>query len=502
MKVLLVHPSPLMYSEIYLRLEPLGLLRVAEAVRQAGNEVRVIDLQVFDHKEYWKQIDDFRPDVVAFGVNYLANIPEVIDLSKDTKKRLPDVFIFCGGHSISFVIDEVLEHADGAIDCVLKGEGEDASPLIVEASRDGVDGLHQIPGVVTRDGQGPPAQLVESLEKHPPARDLTRNRKKYFIGHLDPCASIEFTRGCPWDCSFCSAWTFYGRSYRKLSVEAAVEEMKTIKEPNVFIVDDVAFIRSEHGNALADAIQSAGIEKKYYLETRSDVLLRNRDVFARWVKMGMEYMFLGIEAIDEEGLKAFRKRSSMDQNFEALEVARELGIRVAINIIADPAWDVDRFEILRAWAMEVPEIVHVTVQTPYPGTEIWHTESRKLTTLDYRLFDVQHAVMPTTLPLHRFYEELVKTQSVLNKKHLGWSALKGAGMIAVDRLLHGQTNFVKMMWKFSSVYNPKRQMADHQRPVKYEMRPPADEPCKPKANDLFVHHTDTKSSPGMATSNA
>ncbi|MBI1374064.1 MAG: hopanoid C-3 methylase HpnR [Phycisphaera sp.] len=502
MKVLCVHPSPLMFSEIYLRLEPLGLLRVAEAIRQGGHDVRVVDLQVFKQTEYFKQIDEFRPDVVAFSLNYLANIPEVLDLAKATKKRLPDVFIFCGGHSVSFVVDEVLEHGDGAIDCILKGEGEDGSPMIVDACHDGGDALLQIPGVITRDGSGPPPQLVEDLEKHPPARDLTRNRKKYFIGHLDPCASIEFTRGCPWDCSFCSAWTFYGRSYRKMSTEGAVQELLSIQEPNVFIVDDVAFIKPEHGHGLAEGMERAGIKKKYYLETRSDVLLRNRDVFERWVKLGMEYMFLGVEAMDEEGLKAFRKRSSMDQNTEALAVARELGITVAVNIIADPAWDKGRFEVLRAWAMEVPEIVHVTVQTPYPGTEIWHTESRKLTTLDYRLFDVQHAVLPTQMSLREFYEELVKTQNVLNKKHLGWAALKGAASIAVDRLLHGQTNFVKMLWKFSSVYNPDRQMADHARPVTYAMRPPGDDHSKPKQGSMFVHNTDTHHSPGLAAANS
>jgi len=348
--------------------------------------------------------------------------------------------------------------------------------------------LLDVPGVVTREGKGPAPQLLDSLDDHPPARDLTRKRHKYFIGHMDPSASIEFTRGCPWDCSFCSAWTFYGRSYRKLSPEAACDELASIREPHVFIVDDVAFIKPEHGNALADGIERRGIKKEYYLETRADVLLRNRDVFQRWAKLGLSYMFLGIEALDAEGLKAFRKRSTPNQNFEALEVARGLGIEVAINIIVDPAWDRERFEHLREWALKVPDIVHCTVQTPSPGTEIWHTEARKLTTLDYRLFDVQHAVMPTTLPLHEFYEELVKTQGILAKKHLGWNAIKGAAGLAAKRLMHGQTNFVKMLWKFNSVYSADRQYNDHQRPVKYEMRKPG-QPARKKVgtDELYIH---------------
>ena len=50
------------------------------------------------------------------------------------------------------------------------------------------------------------------------------------------------------------------------------------------------------------------------------------------------------------------------------------------------------------------------MSTPYLGTETFLTESRTLTTRDYPLFDIQHAVLPTRLPLDRFYEELVKTQ--------------------------------------------------------------------------------------------
>ena len=87
-------------------------------------------------------------------------------------------------------------------------------------------------------------------------------------------ASIEFSRGCPWDCSFCSAWTFYGRSYRIKPAEAAVDELASIREPGVFIVDDVAFIQAEHGMAIGQAIARRGIKKQYYLETRGDVLLR------------------------------------------------------------------------------------------------------------------------------------------------------------------------------------------------------------------------------------
>jgi hopanoid C-3 methylase HpnR len=489
MKILAVHPGPLMYTKVFLRLEPLGLELIAEAARRAGHEVRLIDLQVESQRAFGRLLDDWRPDAVAFSLNYLANVPEVIDLAKMAKIRLPGTFVFIGGHSASFIARDLLEHGEGAIDCVLKGEGEAALPQLLEAVEHDRGALREVPGVVAPDGDGPPPAFVHSLDDLSPARDLLRHRRKYFLGVLDPCASIEFTRGCPWDCSFCSAWTFYGRSYRTLGPERVVEDLQRIREPGVFIVDDVAFIQERHGFEIGEAIARRGIRKEYYLETRGDVLLRNREVFKFWKRLGMQYMFLGIEAIDEEGLQKYRKRVTLGKNFEALEFARSLGIMVAINLIADPEWDRERFKVIREWCMEIPEIVNISVNTPYPGTETWRTESRRLTTRDYRLFDIQHAVLPTRLPLDEFYEELVKTQQILNQKHMRWALLKDAAKIVAGQLLRGQTNFARSLWKFNSVYDPKLQLADHARPVTYEMAlPPAPE-ASIRPQTLYIHRT-------------
>lgn len=464
-----------MYSEIYLRLEPLGVELVAQAMREAEHDVRMVDLQVSSEKDYWKVVDGWRPEAVCFGLNYLANIPQVIDLAKETRNRLPRCFIFVGGHSASFTAGQILGHAQEAIDCVVKGEGEEIVPSLLFAAANDRKRLHTLPGVVTLAGEGPAPGLIHDLDRIVPARDLLRKRKKYFIGALDPAASIEFTRGCPWDCNFCSAWVFYGRSYRKRNPQAIAEELMRLKEPNVFVVDDVAFIDPDHGFAIGREIEKRGIKKQFYLETRSDVLLRNKEVFRYWKRLGLAYLFVGIEAIDDEGLKLLRKRVSAGRSFEALEFARSLDIVVATNIIADPDWDEKRFQAVREWALSVPEVVNISVNTPYPGTETFSSHAQKLASRDYRLFDIQHAVLPTKMPLKNFYEELVKTQQVLNVKHLGFRILWETVGLAVRFLLRGQTNFVRMLFRFSSVFNPGRLLMDHQRPVRYEMRLPEDE---------------------------
>jgi hopanoid C-3 methylase HpnR len=269
--------------------------------------------------------------------------------------------------------------------------------------------------------------------------------------------------------------------------ECAVEELAQIREPGIFIVDDVAFIQAAHGMQIAEGIARRGIRKRYYLETRGDVLLRNKEVFQLWKRLGLNTMFLGLEAIDDEGLKRYRKRVTLSKNFEALEYARSLNITVAVNIIADPSWDRERFKIVRDWCLEIPEVVNISINTPYPGTETWHTESRRLTTRDYRLFDIQHAVLPTKLPLAEFYKELVETQRVLSRKHLGWEGLRQCAGIVVRHLLRGQTNFLRMIWKFNSVYRPDLQLADHRQPIKYEIDLPPPSTVTVERDELYIH---------------
>ena len=113
MKILAVHPSSLMYTKIFLRLEPLGIELIAASARRAGHEVRLIDLQVEPTGNYERLVREWRPDVIAISNNYLANVPEVIDLAKAAQAIRPETFVFVGGHSASFVARDLLDHAAG-----------------------------------------------------------------------------------------------------------------------------------------------------------------------------------------------------------------------------------------------------------------------------------------------------------------------------------------------------------------------------------------------------
>jgi hopanoid C-3 methylase len=96
-------------------------------------------------------------------------------------------------------------------------------------------------------------------------------------------------------------------------------------------------------------------------------------------------------------------------------------------------------------------------------------------------------VLPTTLPLDEFYRELTTTQQVLNRKHLGWRTLRQASGVFAKLALKGQTNFIRNMFHFNSVYDPVGLLADHAKPVAYELPLPPPTQARPDRPSLYIH---------------
>jgi hypothetical protein len=149
--------------------------------------------------------------------------------------------------------------------------------------------------------------------------------------------------------------------------------------------------------------------------------------------------------------------------------------------------------------MEIPEIVNITVNTPYPGTESWFTEERRLQTRDYRLFDIQHAVLPTRLPLDVFYREVLSIQKVLFRKRLDWRTTLDYARETVECMLRGQTNYLRGMMLFKKTYQVEKLLADHALPVRYALPAPPKPAAVPTnraglAAQLYVHAPRTRAS--------
>jgi radical SAM superfamily enzyme YgiQ (UPF0313 family) len=121
-------------------------------------------------------LESWRPDVIAFPCNYLPHVPEIVDPAKATKTRFPEMFICVCGHSASFTASAIIEHGAGAIDCVLKGEGEAGMPLLLAAIEGGLDPI-TVAGVVTADGEAPVAWAPGAVPLKPDALTSTSIRR-------------------------------------------------------------------------------------------------------------------------------------------------------------------------------------------------------------------------------------------------------------------------------------------------------------------------------------
>ncbi len=125
-----------------------------------------------------------------------------------------------------------------------------------------------------------------------------------------------------------------------------------------------------------------------------------------WKDCGDLAIFLGLESVTDEGLKAVNKKNKACNNVKAIEILKELGVGFTPNFIVDPAWGPEDFARLREWVEQMGAFNSgFSILTPLPGTDLWSTAEKDLTTKNWEMFDIVHAVLPTRLPLDQFYDE-------------------------------------------------------------------------------------------------
>ncbi len=246
------------------------------------------------------------------------------------------------------------------------------------------------------------------LDDYPmPARHLiTQYADHYYINFRKPLALMETARGCPFKCNFCSVWKFHESTFREKSPARVVEELRDITAPNIFITDDIFWMNVKRGEEMAKQIKAAGIHKYFTVQTRTDIICKFPHLIEMWKDCGNLAIFLGLESVTDEGLRAVNKKNSADNNVKAIEILKELGVGFTPNFIVDPAWDRDDFKRLRDWIEHMGAYnTGFSILTPLPGTDLWDAAKQNVTTHKWEMYDIVHTVLPTRLPLDEFYTE-------------------------------------------------------------------------------------------------
>ena len=296
------------------------------------------------------------------------------------------------------------------------GEGEETFQELVEhlAAERSRHELHAINGLRFRTADGSyqtnanRAQNRE-LDTFPvPARHLIKDeyRPQYFYGVASPMASMSTSRGCSFDCNFCSIWEFYERRTRYLSASAICDRLEQIDEKFVFFLDDNFLTNRKRLEELCEEIEKRGIKKYFGTQGRSDFIADNPELMQRLRDCGLLMVLSGYESNDDDALEALRKSNTFQKNKDAAALMRKLGMISTGIFMVRPDFeekDFDRlYETINEMGVAVPL---VTILTPLPGTILYRQMEDQLLTKDARLFDILHSVLPTKLPRERFYEK-------------------------------------------------------------------------------------------------
>lgn len=421
MKVLLVQPAtnPKVWGgDLIFKTEPLWAEYLASAV-QERHDVEILDMRMGE--DFQTTLERFHPDVIGMTA-YTVDVNSVKSLSRTAKGLNPGVLTVVGGYHASLFPSDF---NDPNVDIIVRGEGISTFKEVVDAfERDG--DFRSIKGIAfSSDGK------VVETEERPwphldsytfPNRTLTApHRKEYFDKWMKPLASIRGSYSCPFRCEFCCLWPMTNSKYLTRTPESFVDELKTIKEENIFFSDDEALITVDRMINIADLIKKEGIKKQYFFMTRSDSVRRRPDVIEKWAGIGLKRVLLGLESPREKDLIDFRKDATVDDNNQAISILQQNGIEINSMFVITQDYEKKDFENLSKYAKDQGlEMPIFCILTPFPGTVLYEKKKDQVIVEDYDYWDLLHTVLPTSkLSLKEFYMEYAKLYGGLEPLYRG-----------------------------------------------------------------------------------
>ncbi|MBN2562530.1 MAG: B12-binding domain-containing radical SAM protein [Phycisphaerae bacterium] len=327
--------------------KPLGLLTLA-ALTPPKWEIRVFDENVRE-PDYGNLP---RPDLVGITA-FTSQANRAYEVAADFRSR--GVPVVMGGIHSTMCPDE----AAARVDSVVTGEAEPVWAQVLADARQGAlrplyEGAHA------------------KMDEVPPARhDLLTG--DYAFG------SIQTTRGCPLNCSFCSVTAFNGFRYRQRPVADVVHELGTIREKLVLVVDDNLIGTSREHLARAKDLFRAMIQAKLHKRWIAQVTINMADdeeLLALAARAGCAGVFIGFESPTAAGLKEVGKKFNLVNGRDFAASVRRIH-RHRILVVGSFIMGLDTDEpgigqrIVEAAEHYGVDALNTLFLTPLPGTRLW-----------------------------------------------------------------------------------------------------------------------------------
>ena len=410
MKVLLIQPptpkKATGYDELYLD-EPLALEYLGADLAPIS-DARILDMRLDGNLP--KELESFQPDIVG-ATGYVIHVPTIKAICQQVKQLQPKALTIVGGPQATVSPEDFLHPS---IDIITIGDGVPTLREIAQKVKKGED-YREIGGIAfSQNGRLRKTQPrpPTDLDDFPfPDRSLTKRYRKHYLNYrLQSDVNFRTSRGCPHRCNFCTQWKLAGGKYLTRSVENVVKELQQIEEDSINFIDDEAFIDANRMSRLADAIEAAGINKKYQALTRSDTILRNPQLFKKWKGIGLDRLLIGFEFYAQKDLDFICKDTSPEENEQAIEFLKSLDIHIYPLFMVRPDFDKTDFKTFARYVrrLNFDRIVQFSVMTPLPGTDLYEELKEQILDVDYEFFDCMHTVLPTRLPLKEFYGQLAR----------------------------------------------------------------------------------------------
>ncbi len=384
-------------------MEPLEF-EVLASLAHKDDEVRIVDL-ILEKKSAKTFISLFQPDLLCL-TGYITHVATMIETAILAKRICPSVKVAAGGVHLE-VCPADLDHPD--IDYRVVRNPVTVFPLLLSSIRSGSGELP--PGILR------PGQTAEDLPQMDfawasPRRDLTkRYRRKYFYIFHSQVALMKTAFGCPFDCSFCFCRAITGGAYVQRPLSDVVDELESIAETNIYIVDDDFLVSRERVQSFLTVIRERGIRKKYLLYGRADFIAANPDLIAEFAALGLRTVIVGIESFFEEELTAYNKHTSVEMNEKSLQVLRKNGVDVYATLILPPEWDTKKFRLCGDYLIR-NHIKYVNLQpyTPLNGTGMKVNEDTLLIKRqDWAKWDLAHVIIqPKNISVSEYYRQIIK----------------------------------------------------------------------------------------------
>lgn len=332
------------------------------------------------------------------------------------EEKKTDIKIVIGGPHATFLPAEALLHAD----FVVRGEGEESLVELVEMLNRKQnpylrDECSEIKGLSYRDRCGclyhnAPRELVGDLNDAPmPDFSLIAHWKEKNV------IPIATSRGCPFECEFCSVIPMFGRQMRFKSVERVTAEIRNALSFNprhIFFIDDNFAANKKSTREICQMIIRNGFKFHWSAQVRTDIL-NDPELIREMALAGCINVFIGFESIDPATLIAYNKKQKVDEAEKCIKLLHQAGINIHGMFVIDP----DRNDVQLIWdtvkyakKMKLSSL-QLLAYIPLPGTPVFDrmVAEDRLLHRDWSKYDAHHAVFqPKIMSVRDLQIELLK----------------------------------------------------------------------------------------------